>query len=87
MDVVVVKLSKRNQMVLPKAAREALGIKPGGRVLVIVENKQVRLLPEPDNWTDYIYGLGDDVWATLGGGEQFLQEERASQEWYFHNQT
>lgn len=80
MDAVVVKLSARNQMVLPKAAREALGIKPGGRVLVIVENDQVRLLPEPDNWTDYIYGLGGDVWAALGGGEQFLQEERASWE-------
>ncbi len=76
----VVKLSKRNQMVLPKAARQALGVDPGGRVLVIVQDQRVRLLPEPENWTDYVYGLGKDMWAALGGGERFLQEERASWE-------
>ncbi len=76
----VVKLSKRNQMVLPKAARQALGVDPGGRVLVIVQDQRVRLLPEPENWTEYVYGLGEDMWTALGGGERFLQEERAAWE-------
>ncbi len=80
MSVVTVKLSERNQMVLPKEAREALGIKPGGRVVVIVEKEGVRLLPEPENWTEYIYGLGAEVWAKLGGGEAVLAEERAAWE-------
>ena len=80
MNTVVVKLSKRNQMVLPKIARKALGVEPGGRVVVIVEAQYVRLLPEPENWTDYIYGLGEDMWTALGGGERFLREERASWE-------
>lgn len=80
MDAVLVKLSERNQMVLPRAARAALGVKPGGRVLVVVEQESVRLLPEPENWTDYIYGLGAEVWAALGGGEHFLAEERAAWE-------
>ncbi|MEA3309850.1 MAG: AbrB/MazE/SpoVT family DNA-binding domain-containing protein [Chloroflexota bacterium] len=76
----VVKLSKRNQMVLPKAARQALGVEPGRRVLVIVQDQHVRLLPEPENWTEYVYGLGEDMWTALGGGERFLQEERAAWE-------
>lgn len=80
MEVVLVKLSERNQMVLPKEAREAMGVKPGGRVVVIVEGQSVRLLPEPENWSEYIYGLGAEVWAALGGGEQFLQEDRAAWE-------
>ncbi len=80
MNTIVVKLSKRNQMVLPKAARQALGVDPGGRVLVIVQDQRVRLLPEPENWTEYVYGLGEDMWAALGGGERFLQEERAAWE-------
>ncbi len=80
MEAVLVKLSERNQMVLPRAARAALGVKPGGRVLVVVEQESVRLLPEPENWTDYIYGLGAEVWAALGGGEHFLAEERAAWE-------
>lgn len=73
-----VKLSERSQMVLPKVAREAIGVKPGDRLLVIVEDQSVRLLPEPDNWTDYVYGLGAELWPALGGGEPFLREERAS---------
>lgn len=80
MSVVLVKLSARNQMVLPKAAREALGVAPGSRVVVVVEEQSVRLLPEPENWTEYIYGLGADVWESLGGGEHFLEEERAAWE-------
>jgi len=80
MTAVLVKLSERNQMVLPKAARKALNIKPGERVLVLVDGETVRLLPEPENWSEYIYGLGEEVWASLGGGEQFLAEERAAWE-------
>ena len=78
MDTTVVKLNKRNRMVLPKAAREALGIEPGGRVLVVVQGQRVHLLPELEDWTDYVHGLGEDIWAALGGGERFLREERAS---------
>lgn len=80
MNAVLVKLSERNQMVLPKEAREALGVKPGGRVMVLVEGQVVRLLPEPENWAEYVYGLGAEVWASLGGGEQFLEEERSAWE-------
>jgi len=78
MSVVLAKLNSRNQLVLSKEAREALGVKPGGRVVVIVEEQSVRFLPEPENWTDYIYGLGEDMWAALGGGEHFLAEERTA---------
>lgn len=78
MTATVVTLDKDNQVVLPKAAREALRVEPGGRVLVVVQGQRVYLLPEVENWADYIYGLGEDLWADLGGGEQFLQEERAA---------
>ncbi len=80
MSSTVVKLGSRNQMVLPKEARDALGIEAGGRVLVIVEGESVRLLPEPVDWADYIYGLGEEVWERLGGGERHVSEERAAWE-------
>jgi AbrB family looped-hinge helix DNA binding protein len=80
MEAIVVKLGKRNQMVLPQAARKALGVEPGGRLVVVVQDQCVRLLPEPENWTEYVYGLGKEMWAALGGGEQFLREERSSWE-------
>ena len=77
---VVVKLSSRNQMVLPKEARAALGIMPGGRVVVVVDGENVQLLPEPEDWSEYMYGLGEETWQRLGGGEHSLAEERASWE-------
>ncbi|MGQ9555846.1 MAG: AbrB/MazE/SpoVT family DNA-binding domain-containing protein [Anaerolineae bacterium] len=77
-EATVVKLSERNQMVLPKAAREALGIQSGERVLVLIKDGEVRLMAEPTDWAEYIYGLGERLWASLGGGEQFLQKERAA---------
>ena len=80
MSATVVTLDERNQVTLPQDARKALRVEPGGRLLVVVENQRVYLLPEVENWTDYIYGLGEDMWADLGGGEQFLQEERAAWE-------
>lgn len=80
MNAVSVKLSERNQMVLPKEARAALGVRPGGRVVVIVEGQTVRLLPDPENWSEYVYGLGAEVWSALGGGESYLAEERAAWE-------
>lgn len=76
----VVRLNRRNQIVLPKAAREALGVKPGGRLLVRVEEGSVRLLPAPENWSEWMYGLGAEAWASLGGGEAFFREERSSWE-------
>ena len=80
MSATVVTLGERNQVTLPRDARKALGVQPGERLLVVVENQRVYLLPEVENWADYIYGLGKDMWAELGGGEKFLQEERAAWE-------
>jgi AbrB family looped-hinge helix DNA binding protein len=74
----VVKLNNRNQITLPKAAREALGINPGDRIAIVVDGEDVQLFPEPKVWSEYIYGLGKSMWETLGGGEQFLQKERAA---------
>jgi AbrB family looped-hinge helix DNA binding protein len=78
MQTKVVKLNDHNQIKLPKAAREALGVKSGDCIMIIVDGENVQLLPEPESWSDYIYGLGKSVWETLGGGEQFLQKERAA---------
>ena len=79
MEAVAVKLSERNQMVLPRQARAALGLRPGDKVLVVIADGEVRLLPEPQDWVSYMYGLGKEMWESLGGGEHFLKEERS--EW------
>ena len=78
MDTVVVKLSDRNQMVLPRRARAALGLRPGDRVIVLIHEGEVRLLPVPGDWAGYLRGLGKEMWQSLGGGDSFLQQERSA---------
>ena len=80
MKVTVAKINNRGQVVLPKDVREALRVKPGDEVLFIVEGNIVKILARPESYTEYMYGLGQQIWEALGGGDNFLARERASWE-------
>lgn len=45
------KLSSKNQIVIPREARNALGLKAGDRLLVVVRGDTVILLPKPSKRT------------------------------------
>jgi AbrB family looped-hinge helix DNA binding protein len=78
MRALAAKVSSRGQVVLPKEIRRQLNIKQGDTLLFVVEGSTVRVFPEPESYADYTRGLGKEMWAKLGGGERFLNEERAS---------
>ena len=40
-------LSSKNQIVVPREAREALGVSPGDKLLVVVRGQTVIILPGP----------------------------------------
>ncbi len=69
--VVSVKMSSKNQIVVPKAAREALGLKPGDRLAVSVDGDTVRMEKLPPDLEDRLRGtlsdLADsgDLWPEL----------------------
>jgi AbrB family looped-hinge helix DNA binding protein len=42
-----VTLSAKNQIVIPREAREALGLKPGDKVLVVVKSGKLLVLRRP----------------------------------------
>jgi AbrB family looped-hinge helix DNA binding protein len=52
-----VKLSRRNQIVIPREAREALGLKPGDKVLVVVRGSSAIILRKPESHHRAIRGL------------------------------
>jgi AbrB family looped-hinge helix DNA binding protein len=52
-----VKLSSKNQILIPREAREALGAKAGTQLLVVVRNGSVILLPKPKDYANAIRGL------------------------------
>lgn len=51
-------LSAKNQIVIPREAREALGIKPGDKILVVVHGKKVVILQKPASYHRALRGLG-----------------------------
>ena len=66
-------LSSKNQIVIPREAREALGIKPGDKLLVLVQGERVIVLEKPKSYEAAIRCMARGVYA-----EDYLKKERAS---------
>ena len=52
-----VKVSSKNQIVIPREAREALGAKAGSSLIVVTRNETVILMPKPKDYAKAIRGL------------------------------
>jgi AbrB family looped-hinge helix DNA binding protein len=66
-------LSAKNQIVIPRDAREALGVKPGDQLLVVVRGDKVIVLQKPRSHHAAIRGLGADLYPS-----GYLEKERDS---------
>jgi len=72
-----VTLSSKNQVVIPRAAREALHLNAGRKLLVKVLDGCLIMVPEPGDYVDKLEGLHRDVWAGVDT-DRYLREERDS---------
>ena len=66
-------ISGKNQIVIPREAREALGVKAGDKLLVIVRNGQVIILQKPKSHQAAISGLARGIYP-----KGYLRKERES---------
>lgn len=66
-------LSSKNQIVVPREAREALGVRPGDKLLVVVRGNSVVILPRPRSWAKALRGLANQPYPG-----DYLRQERAS---------
>jgi AbrB family looped-hinge helix DNA binding protein len=67
------KLSSKNQIVIPREAREALKAKPGDRLQVVVRGESVLLMGKPKRYSKAIRGLGRKRYPN-----QYVEKERGS---------
>lgn len=74
---VVVKLSSRHQVVIPKEARKKLNLHAGDQLVVEVEKEKVVMRPRPKNYTNYMLGLGKKVWQGIDATD-YVRKERES---------
>jgi AbrB family looped-hinge helix DNA binding protein len=72
-----VKVSKRNQIAVPAAARERLNIQSGDRLIVDIQDGMLILLPQPANYTDRLAGLHKEIWEGTDGQEYVTGERKA----------
>jgi len=72
-----VKVSNRYQISLPSLARKQLDIQAGDRLLVDIQDGMIVLLPQPENYTERLAGLHQEIWQDVNT-ETWLEAERAA---------
>lgn len=70
-----VKMSSKNQIVIPREAREHLNIRAGDRLLYRIEDGRLILERRPRSFADALEGILSDAYADAG---KYLQDERSS---------
>jgi len=66
-------VSAKNQIVIPREVREALGVKAGDKLLVVVQGATVILLQKPKSHRAAIRGLARGAYS-----KNYLRKERRS---------
>ena len=66
-------LSTKNQIVIPREARQALQVKPGDKLLVVVRGERVIVLQKPKSHHAAIRGIALGVYSRT-----YLPKERQS---------
>ena len=66
-------MSSKNQIVIPRGARQLLGLKSADKLLVVVRGDIIILMRKPRRYSDALRGSGKISYA-----EHYLQKERDS---------
>lgn len=75
--IITTKVSKKSQIVIPKAIRETVGISEGDELIVDVEGDKVTLKVKPKSYTKKLRGLHKDVWKGVDP-KKYVRGERES---------
>ncbi len=70
-----VKVSTKHQISVPSAARRALGIKAGDRLVVEIREGEIALKPRPRGAADRLRGLGGGLYGDPVAYVRALRDE------------
>jgi AbrB family looped-hinge helix DNA binding protein len=69
----VQKLNRKNQIVIPEEARQAMGVKGGDELLVVVKDALMFVMPKPKRYAKTMQGLAKGAYPS-----GYLKRERRS---------
>lgn len=67
-------VSSKFQVVIPKKARDVLGIKAGDKLIFDYRDGVVALLTRPADFVEFTRGLGSEVWEGVDVSEYLVRE-------------
>jgi len=68
-----IRLSSKNQIVLPREAREAMHLKGKDELLVVVKDNVTIIMLKPKNYREALSGAGKELYT-----KAYLKKERAA---------
>jgi AbrB family looped-hinge helix DNA binding protein len=72
----VLKLNQKSQIVISKAIRKSLGLKPGDRLAAAVEGDKIVLRPASQSSSARLRGLGKGTWGDRTKIDAYLEKLR-----------
>lgn len=72
-----VKLSKKNQIAIPKKIRKMLDISPGDTLIIDNDGEKILILPVPKKYSEHMKKLHKEIWEKVDIKE-YLKNERQS---------
>ena len=72
----VLKLNQKSQIVISKAIRKSLGLKPGDRLAAVVEGDKIILRPKPKSPTVRLRGLAKGTWGSRAKIDAYIEKLR-----------
>ena len=74
MEAIPARISSKYQVVIPKAVREALKLRPQDKLIFLIDGDTVILRPQPESFTETMRGLHREIWPDP---DPWLEEERS----------
>ena len=71
----MIKVSSKYQIVIPRDARERLNLKVGDKLIIKANNEKIIIYPQPRSYAKYALGLGKEIWQDIDVTE-YVRKER-----------
>jgi AbrB family looped-hinge helix DNA binding protein len=75
----VVTMNSKNQITVPKSARNKLGIGPGDQLILDVKKDSIIFKPKPKSYSKHLRGLHRSVWQGVDA-TSYIRKERVTWE-------